>query len=569
MLEEARAPRGRVHAELVGKRNMIAAQPLRVLVVEDSQDDFLVLEREIRSGGYEPVCERVDTAEALGDALAAWRWDLVISDYTMPGFSGTTALEMVRGSRIDVPFIFLSGTLGEEAAVAAMKVGAHDYIVKGNVRRLLPAIERELREAESRRQKREAEENVRRQQAQLGALHEINLAITSTLDLRGVLNGLLEKVDDLLPYPVALTVRLLDEVSGELRPVACRNLDEVEWGGNGWGSGGRGLSRLVAETRAPLVIRELQKNRGILDPDFFRKHRLVSYVGVPLTAKDKVLGVIGFYSREAHDFTAEELEFFMTLAGQAAVAIQNSQLYEQSKLHATDLERVNRATSEFVSFMSHELRTPLSTIMGYAGMIQERVLGEINPEQETAVAKIQRYGNEMLTMINSILEAGRSAVKDVPVAWEDVDLIQFFEELQSPYRVPLGKEVTLVWEFSPRLPGLRTDAKKLTHILQNLINNAIKFTEQGEVRITARHDPTAKVMEFKVADTGRGIQKEFLTKVFEMFQQAGTAGTRLNGGVGLGLYMAKKFAELLGGKIEVWSEPGKGSTFTVSIPCAS
>ena len=121
--------------------------PLRVLIVEDSEDDALLLVRELQRGGYDVTFERVETAKAMAAALGRQEWDIVLADYTMPHFSGTAALELLRESGLDIPFIFVSGTIGEEIAVKAMKNGANDYLIKGNLKRLIPAIERELREA--------------------------------------------------------------------------------------------------------------------------------------------------------------------------------------------------------------------------------------------------------------------------------------------------------------------------------------------------------------------------------------------------------------------------------------
>src|SRR4051812_38396163 len=135
-------------------------RPLRVLIVEDSENDALLLVEHLRDGGYEPDFRRVDSAEALARALEA-EWDMVIADYTMPGFSGTAALSIVRSRGLDVPFIFVSGTIGEDIAVGAMKNGADDYIIKNNLNRLIPAINRELRDAEVRRERTRAEQRIR------------------------------------------------------------------------------------------------------------------------------------------------------------------------------------------------------------------------------------------------------------------------------------------------------------------------------------------------------------------------------------------------------------------------
>ncbi len=133
-------------------------QSLRVLIVEDSEDDTLLLTRELHRANFDLQYRRVDCSEAMGAALDTERWDLVLADFSMPNFRGDAALAMLRARGLDIPFIFVSGTIGEEAAVAAMRVGASDYIIKGSFKRLIPAIERELHDSESRRKRRQAEE---------------------------------------------------------------------------------------------------------------------------------------------------------------------------------------------------------------------------------------------------------------------------------------------------------------------------------------------------------------------------------------------------------------------------
>ncbi len=143
------------------------ATPLRVLIVEDSEDDAFLMLRELRKGGYEPLAERIETAEAMEQALATGQWDMVISDYVLPRFSGLAALQILKQSGQDLPFIVVSGNIGEDIAVGAMKAGAHDYILKGNLTRLVPAVERELREAVVRRERRRAEAALQRSYEEL------------------------------------------------------------------------------------------------------------------------------------------------------------------------------------------------------------------------------------------------------------------------------------------------------------------------------------------------------------------------------------------------------------------
>ena len=235
--------------------------------------------------------------------------------------------------------------------------------------------------------------------------------------------------------------------------------------------------------------------------------------------------------------------------------------------YSVELERANKMKTEFLSIMSHELRTPLSVVMGYAGMVKDRLLGEINSEQEKALETVIRRAIDLLTMINSILYATSLEAQAMKAESREVSLSDFLIDLRSTYEVPSSKGLILIWDYPSELLVVKTDSGKLRHILQNLINNAIKFTDSGSVKISARYFRETKTVEFKVADSGIGIPKEKLPTIFEMFRQVDSSETRLYGGVGLGLYIVKRFTELLGGKVEVESELGKGSTFTVTISC--
>src|SRR5258706_1619610 len=186
-------------------------------------------------------------------------------------------------------------------------------------------------------------QETKRSLERIRALREIDQAISSTLDLGNVLDVLLEKIDLSLPYASA-TIRLLNKQSGNLEPVACRNLDEKEWKLEQWKTG-RGIANVVMETKAPLIISDVRKDARVLDIEFYRKHRLASYVGVPLIVKDEALGVLGFYTKEEHEFTGEEVEFLSTLAGQTAIAIHHSQLYDNARLRETQLQETNRMLS--------------------------------------------------------------------------------------------------------------------------------------------------------------------------------------------------------------------------------
>lgn len=416
-------------------------------------------------------------------------------------------------------------------------------------------------------QKARFSEATRRHLEQMRALYEIGVAVGSTLDLPAVLNLLMEKINIFLPYP-SVMIWLRDENSGLLERAACWNLDEREWKGRKL-TGIPSLVKAAIEGKAPVVVRDAQNDPRTLDPDFYRRHGLVSYLGIPLIVKDEGLGVLVFLTREEHLFAAEEVEFLSTLAGQAAIAIHNSQLHEQSKRQATELMQANEVKNEFLGFVSHELRTPVNVIMGYGAILQSKMLGEINAEQDNALEKMSANSKELLNMIEQLLEATKIEAGAVKPEMHEIQLSPFLDELRSNYSVPLNKEIRLDWNYPADLPAIKTDGEKLRHILLNVVGNAIKYIKQGSIAMSARHLPEAGQIEFEVADTGIGIPQEELPHIFEMFSQVKGGRTRSSGGVGLGLHIVKKFTEVLGGEIRVTSEVGKGSTFTITIPTGS
>ncbi|HEY3306658.1 MAG TPA: ATP-binding protein [Candidatus Binatia bacterium] len=554
--------------------------PIKVLVVEDNPGDARLL----REALAEMARTRFDwthvdrLAEALR-RLEEERFDIILLDLSLPDAQGLDAVVWAHGQVPHLPIVVLTGLENEELAVEALRQGAQDYLVKGKVDGNL--LSRSIRYAIERKR---AEEQIQESLRRLRALREIERATTSTLDLHRVLDVLLQKIDLLLPY-AATTVRLFNTATGLLEPIACRNLSENEWKSEP-GRRGRGIPNVVFENKAPWTVRDLQVEPRVRDPEFFRRHGLVSYLGLPLIAKDEVLGVLSFYTKQEHSFGDEEVEFLSTLADQAAIAIQNSQLYEEIRASRDALERANQVKEEFLSVMSHELRTPLNAILGYTEMVKEGLQGEINPEQERSLEKVVRRTRELLTMINGILQVTSMKAPAIKAERREFDLASFLDEVRSGYEFPSDKEIRFHWDYGD-LPVIESDPEKLKHILQNLINNAVKFTDKGEVTVSVRvqegdrREATGKnkdgegplwphaFVEFTVTDTGIGISEEMLPVIFEKFRQVDGSETRTYGGVGLGLYIVKQFTEQLGGKIEVESAPGSGSRFIVTIPSIS
>lgn len=292
-----------------------------------------------------------------------------------------------------------------------------------------------------------------------------------------------------------------------------------------------------------------------------------------------------------------EIQLLEALTDQLAVAIENTGLYEAVSLKVDELQRktaeleqANKVKDEFLGGVSHELRTPINVIMGYTSLFKDGVFGEIKPAQEDALAKIAGESGELLAMINSILSATSLETEPTTLETQEFALESLLAELRANDAVTVRRQLSIQWKYPANLPPLKTDRRKLKQILDNLIGNAVKFTEQGQVTVTVApckkpvdeaegcdggvendeprflpNNPQCWI-EFEVTDTGVGMPGETLVKIFDKFYQVDSSETRRYGGVGIGLYIAKKFTESLGGKITAESSLGSGSTFTLYIP---
>jgi signal transduction histidine kinase/HAMP domain-containing protein len=450
----------------------------------------------------------------------------------------------------------------EHIAVAVEKTRLFEEVTKRS--EALQEANEVLRNEVIERQR--AQEEVSRQHQRISSLHKIGAAINSTLDRTLLLDALFARVKSVLPYTAA-SVCWYDRATDRLVTIAERNLaPELLTGGSGDAAESPvlRLSEMLVKQEDPMVIENVNLDTSSVLFEPFRKHGWTGFVGLPLSVEGKALGALAFYLRESHEFPNEEVAFLATLAGQVAIAIFNSELYENSRQQAIDLEKAIHAKDEFLNVMSHELRTPLSVIGGYVQALSIGIAGEISPEQRKITEKISFQSNELLRMINEILQVGSLQAGSVQAYFGNTNLFDLFRNLQGTFDALRKDSTVLIWDIPDDMPTVKTDGDKLKHILQNLIHNAMKFTEHGSVTISARcfHDSVV----IAVKDTGIGIEKEKLPVIFDMFRQVDSSHTRSHGGVGVGLFIVKKYVELLNGKIEVESSPGHGTTFTLTIP---
>jgi signal transduction histidine kinase len=347
---------------------------------------------------------------------------------------------------------------------------------------------------------------------------------------------------------------------------------------------GDGLGGRIVATGLPVMVGDYPAEYA--DSPFrevVQEAGLRSWLGVPLQARDTVMGVLYVISRTPQQFRDDDQRLLSALGDQAAIAIENARLYEQVRQHTAELENLvaertrelqeanrqleaaSRHKSEFLANMSHELRTPMNAIIGFTRLVMRRSKDALVPRQYENLEKILVSAEHLLSLINHVLdlakvEAGRTEVYPVEFVLDPM----LAECLHTVEPVLKSEQVRLVHEVAADLPTLYMDRDKVKQILMNLLSNAVKFTHTGTITVTVYSHNSSIVMA--VADTGIGIPEEALARIFEEFRQVDSSTTREYGGTGLGLAISLQFARLMGGDITVQSTVGVGSTFTMTLP---
>ena len=306
------------------------------------------------------------------------------------------------------------------------------------------------------------------------------------------------------------------------------------------------------------------------DPDYTwaEAQRLGGYrtiLGVPMLREGIAIGVLALTRDEVRPFTDKQIELVSTFADQAAIAIENVRLFDEIQDKSRQLAEASQHKSQFLANMSHELRTPLNAILGYTELVLDQVYGDTPDKMRGVLQRIESNGRHLLGLINDVLDLSKIEAGELSLALADYSLKEVVHTVYTAVE-PLASEKKLAFkiELPPDLPPGHGDERRLTQVLLNLVGNAIKFTDSGEVLIKA----AAANGAFKVAvrDTGPGISAADQGKLFQQFQQADNSITRRKGGTGLGLAISKRIVELHGGKIWVESRVGEGSTFAFTFP---
>lgn len=489
---------------------------LHVLVVEDSQDDAELLLRVLRRGDYEIVYERVETAQAMRDALARARWDIVLSDYSMPEFSGPQALELLKASGVDVPFIIISGTIGEETAVDALKAGANDFLVKGRLARLWPAIERELRDAETRRQRRLAESALRVSEERFRTLVESIDDVVFTLDRGMRYDGVFGKWvarEGITPdYLLGKTAR---EVAAH--PALERHESAVRRALDGEASTYEWTSATPERRHFQTSLSPRRDDSGV------------------------VTGVVGV-SRDITDVK-----------------------HAQTQLAAADRMA---SVGVLAAGVGHEINSPLAALLANI---------DVALQDARVLAERSDAGQQVADLVAGLTDARDAALRIRDIV-QDLRLFSREREASGPVDVErvlesslrmawneIRHRATLTRQLSP-VPLVEANESRLGQVFLNLLINAAQAMPEGHahentIRVVTGVSPEGDVV-VEVHDSGSGIDPADLGSVFTPFFTTKPVGI----GTGLGLPICHRIVTSLGGRIMVQSRPGKGSVFTVHLP---
>ncbi len=328
-----------------------------------------------------------------------------------------------------------------------------------------------------------------------------------------------------------------------------------------------GATRWIIDNRQTLAIPNASQTPFSPNP-MLSEFGHNAYAGVPLLAKEEVLGVLYLFDLEQRLYTEEDLDFMLAVANRAAVAITKVRLYEKLEQANAELTRAVRIKDDFVAAMSHELRTPLTAILGMSEILRGGGFGPLTEKQIKSVTTIEESGRHLLELINDILdlskiEAGKLDFQIGPVSIKEVckDSLEFVKQAANK------KQLTVSSNYNIAITLLQTDERRLKQILVNLLINAAKFTpEGGEIGLEVVSDATNKMIQFTVWDTGIGIAPEDMDRLFQPFVQLDSRLARQYEGTGLGLAIVQRMAQIQGGNVSVESTVGQGSRFTVSLP---
>jgi PAS domain S-box-containing protein len=498
------------------------ARPLRVLFVEDREKDVELLVLELRRGGYDLVQERVDTPEAFDAALDRQGWDIILCDYRMPRFSATAALALVKEKNVDLPFIVVSGTVSEEIAVEALRTGAHDFMTKGKLSRLLPAIDRELREARSRTERKTERRKAEEARRRLVSILDATSDLVATAD----------------PHGRALYINRAGRLM--LGLVADGDLPDLSIGD----THPKWAASIVLDKGIPAAIRD-----GVWSGEtaFLRRD------GKEIPVSQVII---------AHKDSNGNVEFLSTIGRD----VSETRLLEEQLRQSQKMEAVGRLAGG----IAHDFNN-LLTVISSTAELAARELREGDPLR-AELAAIGDAGARAAALTRQLLAFSRKQVLHPTV----VDLNTLVANVEAMLRRVIGEDIDLVARPGQGLASVKVDPGQIEQVILNLAinsrdampNGGTLTIETGNVLLDETYakshagaQPGPQVM-LAISDTGSGMDEATRQRVFEPFFTTKVPGK----GTGLGLSTAYGIIKQSGGYIWVYSELGIGTTFKIYLP---
>ena len=551
---------------------------IEILHLEDSENDSELIHSIIENAGIAHKYYLTDNEEDFANILEQENVDLILSDYSLPDYGGNEALMVAREKYPHLPFIFVTGTMGEDVAIDAMLNGATDYVLKNRLERLVPAIKRAMQEQNSTRERAIAEkaliENEKKCRNYIDCAPDIVFIIDNTgrfIDINPTACRISGYSKEELE---AMTI--LDLLSEESKEGGLATLSLLLESGvcttEVWTIGKDGSKRYLtldavklSETRLLGFSKDITERKQAEEALIVANKELV-YQNLE---KEKRADELLIANKELA-FQNQEKEKRAT-----ELVIANTELLFQNKekeKRATELMRAREKAEEsdklksaFLNNLSHEIRTPMNQILGFASFLKDPELTEMTRDEYINIINDQSH--QLLHIIGDIVEISEISTGQADLKPATFNLGVMMDELYATFK-PKAELRKLQLSLNKNIPDneivICGDHVKLRHIFSHLIENAIKFTDAGSVNIEYSRDGDNLIVAVK--DTGIGIEEQEKNLIFDKFRQIEVTMARKYGGLGLGLSISNAYIRMMAGMIKVESKPGEGSTFIVVIP---